>query len=100
MPEEKNGFRIGDTVVFIADKDPDHGVARGQIGRVCNLQEEYEEGYIGVEWERENPRYHDCGGTCLNLHGWWVPYEEIKHAQIDIGEFELSDCPINVLFSK
>lgn len=99
MPEEKYGFRIGDMVVFIADEDPDCGVVRGQIGRVCNLKDEYEEESIGVEWERKRDKYHDCGGTCPNYHGWWVPYEEIKHVQSDIGEFEPSDCPINVLFS-
>lgn len=99
MPEEKYGFRVGDTVVFTADRDPDRGVVRGQIGRVCNLEEQYEDGCIGVEWDLRQEKYHDCGHTCKNHHGWWVPYEDLAHVQNDIGEFEPSDCSIDTLFS-
>lgn len=99
MPEERYGFRVGDTVVFTADEDPDVGVVRGQIGRVCTLEEKYEEGYLGVEWELRKEKYHDCHNTCENYHGWWVPCEDLAHVQNDIGEFEPSDCSIDALFT-
>lgn len=96
---EKFGFRIGDVVRFIADEDPDHGVIRGQTGIVKNLQDDYEYECIGVEWDIEKPRYHDCNGKCKSHHGWWVPHYDLAHEIEDLGGFDVSDLSVDSLFN-
>ena len=98
--EEKYGFRVGDRVVFTDDEDPDGGVYNGQTGTVCSLKEYYEEDCIGVEWDIEKCKYHDCSGSCQDHHGWWVPFTHIALVDIDIGEIKSSEFDLDVLFDK
>lgn len=94
----KNGFRIGDRVIFTAEEDPDRGVFYGQTGTVCNLEDSYVMDSIGVEWDKERNKYHDLSGKCRNRHGWWVPYFQIERISVDLGEIEASEMDVGSLF--
>lgn len=33
---------------------------------------------IAVDWDKEEPHRHDCGGKSRPGHGWWVKRSEIQ----------------------
>lgn len=68
-------FSIGDRVILIADEDRDGLIVQGQIGTVCD-KDSY--GDIGVRWDDEMNRAHDCNGKCEYKHGWYVDPEDIE----------------------
>ena len=45
---------------------------------VAILDWETRESDIGVDWDRSDPRKHDCMGHARKDHGWWVRPREIK----------------------
>lgn len=96
--QEKWGFHLGDRVKFVALTDPDDGVAYGQEGVICSLDNDYDYYNVGVEWNEECERYHDCAGKCNNHRGWWVPYEDLVKVDLDIGEIEASEFDLGMLF--
>ena len=95
--QEKWGFRLGERVRFTAIADPDDGVRYGQEGIICSLDNDYGAENVGVEWDIELPKYHNCAGKCIDHHGWWVPHEDIEPVNIDIGEIQRSDTTIESL---
>ena len=95
--QEKWGFRLGERVRFTATADPDDGVRYGQEGIICSLDNDYGTENVGVEWDVELPKYHNCSGKCIDHHGWWVPHEDIESVNIDIGEIQRSDTAIESL---
>lgn len=95
--QEKFGFRLGERVMFTACADPDDGVEYGQTGTICSLDSDYGCDTVGVEWDIEKGKYHECSGKCKNHHGWWVPAEDLAKVDIDIGEIEVSEFNLDML---
>ena len=66
----KNRFVQGDRVISISECDELTGmsVPAGFVGTVVvDTGSDY-----GVEWDDANENFHDLGGRCRNLHGYWV----------------------------
>lgn len=97
--QEKHGFHLGERIMFTASEDPDNGVKYGQTGTICSLDDDYGGDAVGVEWDIEKNKYHQCSGKCKNHHGWWVPFDQIERINVDIGEIEASDMPITALLT-
>lgn len=96
----KYGFSLGDRVRFVEDRDPDNGVKFDDTGVICNLRDDYEDGAVGVRWDRKNLSFHDCNGTCENNHGWYVPYQQIILDVVDGGDLAIEDGDLDALLEE
>lgn len=88
--QAKYGFRIGDRVRFVDDRDPDDGVLFDQTGTICTF-EGSEDDCIGVRWDKEYGYYHSCSGYCEDRRGWYVPYYSLVGITdlVDLGEIDV-----------
>ena len=95
------GFPVGSRVVMM-DKDPTGYVDMGMSGIVCHIVDIDCFGdncNIGVEWNRESIRFHNCIGHCASSRGRYVPHTCLAHEDCDIGTFECSDWSIDLLLN-
>jgi hypothetical protein len=54
-------------------------VEKGEVGVVKFTENNYREGFVSVEFEREDEdARHSCGGKCKNGYGYWIPVENFK----------------------
>ena len=93
------GFSVGTRVVLL-EEDPYGYVKLNSIGTVCHLIGDYfSDGCdIGVEWDEEDRRFHDCNGRCKRRHGRYVPHECLGLLDLDLGEIDSREVNIFSLF--
>ena len=66
-------FAPGDRVVYTYSGS--HMVSRGETGTVVCIDNGCS---IGVCWDKEDWRKHNCGGLCERGHGYWVVSIELQ----------------------
>lgn len=95
---EKLGFPLGSRVIMVGE-DPTHYVAPGRRGVVCDYVSCFDDGCnIGVRWDERSSSFHDCMGICDSEHGRYVPHTSLVLEQPDLGQIELSEMDIGLLF--
>ena len=78
--------------------DPYNYVRYGQVGTVCHYICFGDGCDVGVSWDEENGRLHNCNGHCKNNHGRYVPHTSLQLKEIDLGEIDVSDFSLEALF--
>ena len=91
-------FNIGDKVECVLDSPGgNEDIAIGMQGVICKIFNSSP--CIGVRWDEEVFRGHDCQGTCAYGYGWFVKACDIKH--IDDGdEFDADTTEFDKLFES
>lgn len=65
-------WKVGDRVVSKGGL----GVDAGELGTVCDTTS-HPFSHVGVRWDKPNPKYHDCMGSCEGEYGWYMLFEYI-----------------------
>jgi len=64
-------YKKGMRVELVAD-DPEMEIAIGEQGTIV-YSSTGRRTVVGVEWDKEGPRRHDCSGSGLDKHCWQIP---------------------------
>lgn len=72
-------FCIGDRVEAKCDHIAlNKTLLAGDQGVVCEIRSER---VVGVRWDSEITRGHDCNGKCDHGHGWRVYQKDLRHVE-------------------
>jgi len=81
-------FEIGGRVVCVVDHpDGNEDLIVGCTGTVCEIRSNV----VGVRWDNEIWRGHNCGSKCDNGHGWRVKFFEIEPEEDYNEPFEFDE---------
>lgn len=79
-------FAVGDRVISIAECDEPSGlsVPAGFVGTIVVN----DGSACGVEWDDTYRGFHNLGGLCRSVHGYWV-----SHSTIELLSDDWDDTP-------
>lgn len=69
------GFKIGDRVMVISSfYQTGELFEKGEMGTICDYSSNDGVTWddIGIRWDVKRPAFHNCCGTTINKHGWYI----------------------------